>query len=222
MPLNLTNKVRSVEEALSHIHIGDRVMVGGFGPAGIPETMISALVESELKDLTIISNDAGRPNTIKNELMCSGKVTKLIVTYVGANPGVGKMIAAGMLEAEMVPQGTFAERVRCGGFGLGGFLTPTGVGTILGKGKQIITIDGREYLLELPIRANVALVRASKADTYGNLSYRYIGKNYNPYMAMAADYVIAEVDELVEVGALADNEIGTSGITVDAVVVRGN
>lgn len=195
-------------------------MIGGFGLVGVPSTMIRVIAQSDITDLTIISNDGGRPNTVKNELMCSGKVKKLIATYVGANPAVGKLIEEGKLEAEMVPQGTFAERVRCGGYGLGGVLTPTAVGTTLAKGKQVITVDGRDYLLELPLRADVAIVNASRADSFGNLSYRYVGKNYNPYMAMAADFVIAEVDELVPSGSLSDDEIGTPGIVVDMVVVK--
>lgn len=217
---NMTSKEGSIKEALNHIKSGDRVMIGGFGLVGVPTSMMRALVKSDLNDLTIISNDGGRPNTPKNDLMCSGKVKKLIATYVGANPAVGMLIAEGKLEAEMVPQGTFAERIRCGGYGLGGVLTPTAVGTNLAKGKQVITIEGREYLLELPLRANVAIIRACRADPFGNLSYRYVGKNYNPYMAMAADYVIAEVDELVAEGTFADNEIETPGIVVDMVVVR--
>lgn len=217
---NMINKVGTVEEALAHIHSGNRVMVGGFGLVGVPTSMMKAIAESDLENLTIISNDGGRPDTVKNELMCSGKVKKLIATYVGANPAVGKLIAEGVLEAEMVPQGTFAERVRCGGYGLGGVLTPTAVGTSLAEGKQVLTVDGRDYLLELPLRADVAIVRAHRADPFGNLSYRYVGKNYNPYMAMAADFVIAEVDELAEEGSFSDSEIETPGIVVDMIVMR--
>lgn len=217
---NKARKLGTAEEALAHIRSGSRIMVGGFGLVGVPTLMMEAIVRSELEDLTIISNDGGRPNTVKNDLICSGKVKKIIATYVGANPAVGRLIGEGMLAAEMVPQGTFAERVRCGGYGLGGILTPTAVGTDLARGKQTVTIDGRNYLLELPLRADVAIVHAHRADAFGNLSYRYVGKNYNPYMAMAADFVIAEVDELVEKGALSDSEIETPGIVVDMIVVR--
>lgn len=166
-------------------------------------------------DLTLISNDTGVQGDGVGMLISADAVTKLIASHIGTNPETGRRMIDGRLSVELVPQGTLAERIRCGGAGLGGVLTPTGVGTIAAEGKQEFVIDGRAYLLETPLRADIALIKAWKADRRGNLVYRRSARNFNPVMAMAADLVIAEVEEIVDVGELDPDQIMTPGIFVD-------
>jgi acetate CoA/acetoacetate CoA-transferase alpha subunit len=196
--------------------------VGGFMACGTPEILIDALVEKNVKNLTIICNDAGVPGRGVGKLLSNGQIKTLIASHVGLNPEVASRmntdVAADKLECILVPQGTLAERVRAGGAGLGGFLTPTGVGTIVAEGKQVINIDGRDYLLEKPLKADFALIRGSVTDKFGNTTYNGTTRTFNPMMATAASYVIVGTCEIVEVGEIDPNNVVTSGIFVDAIV----
>lgn len=213
--------VVSAREAASHVKKGDSIMVGGFNYGGIPYTLVDALLDAGTDELTLISNDTIYENVGHGRLVAEGRVKKVIASHVGLNKKTGALYHAGKLELELCPQGTFVERIRCGGFGLGGFLTPTGVGTVVEEGKQVIEVNGKKYLLELPLRANVALVRAYKADRAGNLIYRGTNRNFNPVMAMAADLTIVEVDSVVDIGELDPDHIVTQGIVVDMLVIKG-
>jgi len=214
----LINKVVTLEETLSFIQDGQRIMVGGFLNVGAPLKLLEAIYEKGTKDLTVISNDTSFVDKGVGKLLANNQIKKVIGSYIGSNPETGKRMNDGRLEVELVPQGTFAERIRCGGAGLGGFLTPTGVGTIVEEGKEILEVNGKKYLLELPLKADIALIKAYKADTFGNLVYRGTARNFNPLMAMAADLVIVEAEEIVEVGALNPEEIVTPGIFVDKII----
>ena len=213
------SKAASVEEALTHIRSGQTIMLSGFTNVGSPNKFIVKMAEAGITDIDLISNDAGNDHTDGiGTLICQHRVRRLTASHVGLNPKVAEQMNAGTLEVVLVPQGTLAERIRCGGTWLGGVLTPTGIGTVVAEGKQVIQVDGRDYLLEKPLHAEVAVVKAWKADTSGNLVYRRAGRNFNPLMAMAADFVIAEVEELVEVGQLDPDEVMTPGVCVDLVV----
>lgn len=210
----------SLEEALSKIKDGMTIMVGGFLANGTPETLINALADSGVKDLTLICNDTAYPDKGVGKLLVNRQLKKLIVSYIGATPQASEMMNAGEIEVEFVPQGTLAERVRAGGCGLGGFLTPTGLGTVVQEGKQVVNIDGKDYILELPLRADVALIGASKGDKKGNLVYKGTSQNFNPLMAAAADTVIAEVGDVVEVGEIAPENVHTPGILIDYILEK--
>jgi acetate CoA/acetoacetate CoA-transferase alpha subunit len=219
----MLNKLKnSAEEAVAPIKDGAVIMVGGFMACGTPEILIDALVKKGAKGLTIICNDAGVPGRGVGKLLTNGQIKTLIASHVGLNPEVAQRmntdVAADKLECILVPQGTLAERIRSGGAGLGGFLTPTGVGTIVADGKQVISIDGRDYLLEKPLHADFALIRPSKIDKFGNMVFYGTTKNFNPLMATAADYVIAGACEIVEIGSIDPNVIHVSGIFVNAIV----
>lgn len=218
----MKNKVTTAKEAVKDIKDGATIMVGGFMACGTPEILIDALVEKNVRDLTIICNDAGVPGRGVGKLLSNGQIKTLIASHVGLNPEVAQRMntekAEDKLECILIPQGTLAEKIRAGGAGLGGFLTPTGVGTIVAEGKQVINIHGREYLLEEPIRAEFALIRGSVTDTFGNTIYNGTTQTFNPMMATAADIVIVGACQVVEVGALDPNHVRTSGIFVDAVV----
>lgn len=214
------SKFISLDEALKKVKDGMTIMVGGFLANGTPETLIDALSKSGVKDLTLICNDTAYPDKGVGKLLVNGQLKKLIVSYIGATPQASEMMNSGEIEVEFVPQGTLAERVRAGGTGLGGFLTPTGVGTVVAEGKQIINVDGKDYLLEKPLRADVALIGASVGDKSGNLMYRGTSQNFNPMMAAAADTVIAEVKELVEVGDIAAESVHTPSILVDYILEK--
>lgn len=212
------NKVHSMEEAMARVHDGAVLMMGGFGLCGIPETAVRALVDKGVRDLTILSNNAGVADAGIGLLVQNGQVRRMIATYIGENTVLEKKVIDGDIEVELVPQGTFAERLRAGGAGLGGFYTPAGVGTPVAEGKEVRVLNGKEYLFEEPLRADVAFVKAWKADPHGNLVYRKTARNFNPLMAMAADYTVAEVEEVVPVGDLDPEHIVTPGIFVDMVV----
>lgn len=218
----MINKIMTAEEAVACIHDGDSVMVGGFMACGSPEVLIDALVRQGTKNLTIICNDAGVPGRGVGKLLSNGQIKTLIASHVGLNPEVAHRmnteVTADQLECILVPQGTLAERVRAGGSGLGGFLTPTGVGTIVAIGKQVINIEGKDYLLELPIRADHALIRGSVTDTLGNTTYHGTTRTFNPIMAAAADHVIVGTCKIVEPGEIDPNIVVTPGIFVDAIV----
>ena len=188
---------------------------------GTPEGLVRALLEHGAKNLTLIGNDSGCPTPGVGPLIANKRVRKLIASHIGTNPETGRLMIAGELEVELVPQGTLIERIRCGGAGLGGILTPTGVGTIVEEGKPKVTFDGIEYLVERPLRADIALIQAKKADRMGNLVYEKAARNFNPIMALAADLVIAEVDELVEVGDIDPEVIVTPGALVHKIVLSG-
>jgi len=214
----MKNKIISLEQAASLIKDGDVVMIGGFMTNGTPKKIIDAVVKSGVKNLTIICNDAGYPDEGSGRLLRSKQAKKLIATHIGLNPEAGAMMSSGELEVELIPQGTFAERMRCAGAGLGGFLTPTGIGTEIEKGKQVINVEGKDYLLELPLRADVALLKGSVVDKMGNIFYKGTTKNFNMVMATAAKTVIVEAEELVEVGELDPEQINTPSIYVDYIV----
>jgi acetate CoA/acetoacetate CoA-transferase alpha subunit len=212
----------TAEEAVAPIQDGAVIMVAGFMSCGSPEILMDALIAKGVKNLTVIGNDAGTPGRGIGKLVSAGMVKTLIASHVGLNKEVGQRmntdVEADRIECVLVPQGTLAERVRCAGTGIGGFLTPTGVGTMVAEGKQVIRLNGRDYLLEEPIRAEFALIRGSKVDTFGNICYHGTTVNFNPLMAGAADHVIVAAVEIVESGELDPNAIGTSGILVDAIV----
>jgi len=219
----MRNKViDSVDEAIAPIKDGSVIMVGGFMGCGTPEILIDALLKKGVKNLTIICNDGGLPDRGVGKLIVAGQVKNLIATHVGLNPEVARRmntdVDEDMLEVTLVPQGTLAERIRAGGAGLGGFLTPTGVGTIVAVGKELINMEGRDYLLEKPLRADFALIRASKIDKFGNTIFNGTTKNFNPVMATAADHVIAGACEIVETGSLDPNAIHLTGIFVNVIV----
>ncbi|QDY85929.1 CoA transferase subunit A [Paenibacillus polymyxa] len=218
----MNKKVNSAEEAVKKIKNGDTVMVGGFLQGGIPEELVRALVDTNSADnLTIISNDTGTPELSIYRLVKSGRVKRIFASYIGSNPETGRLLMTKEAEVQLFPQGTLAEKIRAGGAGLGGFLTPVGVGTIVEEGKQKIKIDEREYLLELPLKADVALIRAHKADEAGNLVINGTSRNFNLVMATAAEYVIAQTDEYVKAGEIDPNHINVPGIFVDAIVKVG-
>ena len=213
------NKRISLSEAVSKIQDGMTVMVGGFLSHGGANRILDALAESDVKDLTIIVNDTSFSNVGVGKLFAPGKVKHVIASYVGANEVSQEQMNSGALKVTFVPQGTLAERIRCGGSGLGGFLTQTGLGTIIEEGKQVIEVEGKRYLLETPLHADVALIGATQADEMGNLYYKGTDKNFNPMMAAAADTVICEVEEIVPVGTFAIENVHTPGILIDYLFV---
>ena len=178
------------------------------------------MIERGACDLTVIANDTARPGVGIGRLISAGCIAKVIVSHIGTNPETQKRMVSGELQVELVPQGTLVERIRAAGSGLGGVLTPTGVGTVVEEGKRKIEIDGRDYLLELPLHADIALIAARSADYMGNLVYSLTARNFNPVMAMAADLVIAEPDEIVPVGVLPPDSIHTPGVLVDHLIRR--
>ena len=222
MRRGLIKPVVSAHEAVQSVKCGDTIMVGGFIYGGVPYTLIDALLDSGVGDLAMISTDTLYEDIGHGKLVASGRVKRVVASHVGLNKRTAALYHAGELELELCPQGTFVERIRAGACGLGGFLTPTGVGTVVEEGKQLMEVGGKKYILELPLRADVALIRAYRADRMGNLIYRGTNRNFNPTMAGAADIVIAEVDAVVDVGELAPDEIVTQGILVDMLVVKGD
>ncbi|NLD05831.1 MAG: CoA transferase subunit A [Synergistaceae bacterium] len=221
MTKKIIKPVVSAQEAVQCIKQGDTIMVGGFNYGGIPYTLVDALYDAGTDQLTMIANDTAYENVGHGRLVAAGRINKVIASHVGLNKKTGEFYNSGKMELELSHQGTFVERIRAGGFGIGGFLTPTGVGTIVEEGKQVLEVNGKRYILELPLRADVSLIRAYKADRMGNLIYKGTNQNFNPAMATAADIVIAEVDSVVDVGELDPNDIVTQGILVDIIVVKG-
>ena len=212
--------VKSLADAVAGIRDGATVMIGGFGGAGQPAELVDALIEQGAKDLTIVNNNAGNGETGLAALLKAGRVRRIVCSFPRqADSHVfDALYRAGKIELELVPQGNLAERIRAAGAGIGAFFTPTGYGTELAKGKETRRIDGRDHVLEYPIRADVALVKALRGDRWGNLVYRKAARNFNPIMATAAATTVAQVDEIVELGALDPEHIVTPGIHVTRVV----
>ena len=210
--------VITAAEAAAKVKAGDVVQLGGFLGCGSPDSIVEALVAAGAKDLTLVCNDTAFPDSGVGKLVVSRQFKRVIVSHIGTNPETGRQMNANELAVDLVPQGTLAERIRSAGFGLGGILTPTGVGTPVEAGKQKLTIDGKDYLLELPIKADVALVKAYKADKAGNLVFRKAARNFNPLMATAADLVIVEAQNIVEIGEIDPDEVMTPGIFVNYLV----
>jgi len=211
----------SLEQAVAMIPDGASVMIGGFMGVGTPERMVDELVRQEKRGLTVIANDTAMPGVGIGKLVTARLVAKAIVSHIGLNPETQQRMLAGELDVELVPQGTLIERIRAGGHGLGGVLTPTGVGTVVEKGKQKIAVNGKDYLLETALRADFALVNAFLADYLGNLAYALTARNFNPMIAMAADTVIAEADNIVPVGVIAPDHVVTPAPIVDYLVAQG-
>ncbi len=209
-----------VEEAVAGIADGASLMIGGFMAVGTPERIIDEIVRQGRRNLTVIANDSARPGVGIGKLIENGLVGRLLVSHIGTNPETQRQMIAEELDVELIPQGTLAERVRAGGFGLGGVLTATGVGTVVEEGKQSLEIDGKRFLVELPLRADFALVKARRADYYGNLDYSLTAHNFNPLMAMAADTVICEADSIVPVGVIPPDEVSTPSVLVDQIIER--
>jgi acetate CoA/acetoacetate CoA-transferase alpha subunit len=218
--MSAQRKALTADQAAALVPDGATVMIGGFLGVGSPRRVIDALIARGAKGLTVIGNDTGRPELGIGRLVVAGCVARAIVSHIGTNPVTQQKMLAGEMAVDLVPQGTLAERIRAGGAGLGGILTPTGVGTVVAEGKQVIAIDGRDYLLEQPLRADVALLHCYEADYYANLTYRLTAQNFNPLMAMAADMVIAEPDEVVPIGVIPPDHVRTPGILVTHLVER--
>lgn len=208
----------SAQEAVASIQDGSVLMIGGFMSNGTPEILIDALLEKGVKDLTVIANGSGTPETGIGRLVAAGAIKKLIASHIGLNPMTGQLMNEGRMEVQLVPQGTLAEQVRAGGAGLGGVLIPTGLGTEIENGKEIVTVDGKSYLLEKPLKADAALIRASIADEKGNIFYKGTTRNFNPLMATAAKLVIAAAEEIVPVGGIQPESVATPSIFVDYLV----
>ena len=214
----MKQKLVSMEEAISHIKDGMSIHVGGFLACGTPESIVTALIEKGVKDLTIVCNDTAFVDRGVGRLVVNNQVKKVIASHIGTNPETGKKMHDGTMEVELVPQGTLAERVRAAGCGLGGVLTPTGLGTVVQEGKEVIEVDGRKFLLEKPIKADVAIIFGTTVDELGNVICAKTTKNFNPLMATAADVVIVEAAELVPGGSLDPDHLDISRIFVDYIV----
>lgn len=211
-------KVGEIREALDRIKDGCALMYGGFGGVGTPPTLVDGILAKGVRDLILIGNDAGFPDIGIGRLVSAGRVQHLITSHIGSNPVAGKLMNEGKMKVEFSPQGTLAERIRAGGMGLGGILTDVGIGTMADKGKEKVVVSGKSYLVEPALTAEIAIVYAKKADTFGNLVYDKSARNFNPLVAMAGTYTIAEAEEIVPAGTLNPEEIVTPGIFVDMVV----
>lgn len=216
----MKNKVFSLDEILGKFHDGQTIMFGDWHGELSAEEIITGLVEKNVKDITAVGVSSGQPDMGMGRLVANHQIKKVLTTHIGLNPLSRDQMFAGEMEVEFIPQGTFAERIRAGGYGLGGVLTPTGVGTEVANGKQVLNLNGRDYLLEMPIHADIALLKATKADKAGNLNFRLTSIACQDYMAMAADLVIVEVEELVEIGELGPDEIDVPAPIVDMIYVK--
>ena len=213
----MDKRVPNADAAIATLKDGATILMGGFGLCGIPENLIAAVRRKGTRDLTVVSNNAGVADFGIGLLLQTHQVRKMISTYVGENKLFEQQVLAGELEVELNPQGTLVERLRCGGAGLAGVYTPTGVGTMVAEDKEVREFNGRKFLLERALRGDFAFIKAWKGDRWGNLIYRRTARNYNPIMATAADFVVAEVEELVELGQLDPNSVHTPGIFIDAI-----
>jgi acetate CoA/acetoacetate CoA-transferase alpha subunit len=212
------NKIVAMEEALEQISDGCTLMYGGFGGVGTPPTLVQGILDKGVKELTLIGNDTGFPDIGIGRLVTAERAKKVIASHIGSNPNAGKLMTEGKLQVEFSPQGTLAERIRAGGVGLGGIFVDVGIGTIAEEGKDKIVIEGKEYLVETALTAEVSIVHAKKADSLGNLVYDKTACNFNPLVAMAGAFTIAEVEEIVPAGELDPECIATPGIYVDMVI----
>ncbi len=231
----MKNKFISAKEAAAMIKDGDFVMVGGFLGHGTPDSIINAIADSDVKDLTVAVNDTGFPaadpeNGVKgekhgfrgvSELVARHKIKTLYVSHIGTNPETGRQMSEGTMDVRLTPQGTLAERIRAGGFGLGGILTPTGVGTDVANGKQVINVDGKDYLLETALKGDVCVIKGSIVDKMGNIYYKGTTKNFCPLMAAACKTVIVEAEKVVEPGEIAPEDVMTPFVLVDYIVEGG-
>ncbi|WP_159998917.1 3-oxoacid CoA-transferase subunit A [Roseomonas sp. 18066] len=221
----LDRRVARYAEAIAGIGDGATILLGGFGGAGTPLGLVAAVHAAGLRDLTVIANNGGSAEPDLSLWLSAGQVRKLVCSYpkskLNTTASFTDLYLAGKIELELVPQGTLVERIRCGGAGLGGFYTPVGAGTALAEGKETRMIDGREHVLEKPIRADAALLRARQSDRLGNLTYNMGARNFAPVMATAADLVVVEVEEFVALGAIDPEAVVTPGIFVDRVVLQG-
>lgn len=217
--MTFSSKRISHAELRTRFRDGMSLLFGGFMGVGTPDGIVREILDSGVRDLTIIGNDTAGMETGIGILVTQRRVRKVVASHIGTNPETGRQMIAGELDVELVPQGSLAERIRCGGAGLGGVLTPTGVGTVVEQGKTKIAFDGVEYLVERPIRADLAILKAHRADDKGNLAYRRAARNFNPLMAFAGDFVVAEVDEIVPAGEIDPELVGTPGILVDALIL---
>lgn len=215
-------KLISIEEAVEMIHDGMTIMIGGFLGCKNPFKIVDAMIDKGVKDITLIANDTAFPEIGIGKLIVNKQVKRLITSHIGTNKETGNQMNAGELDVELVPQGTLAERIRAGGAGLGGVLTPTGLGTVVEEGKEVIEVDGKKYLLEKPLKADIALIVGAKVDKKGNIQYNKATRNFNPLMATAADVVIVEADEVVEIGEIDQDHVVTPGIFVDYIVGGAN
>ncbi len=213
-------KTMPISEAVAMIPDGARIMIGGFMGVGTPELVVDEIVHQGKRDLTVIANDTAKPGTGIGKLITAKLVRAAIVSHIGLNPETQQQMMAGELAVELVPQGTLIERIRAGGFGLGGILTRTGIGTIAEEGKQKLDVNGETYLLEMPLRADLALVHAFLADYLGNLSYALTARNFNPLIATAATTVIASAEHIVPVGLIAPDHVVTPAPLVDFLVAN--
>lgn len=218
---NKFGKIRTVEEAMDMIHDGMTIMIAGFGGVGSSYRLVNEIIKKNVKDLTVISIDAGDPNVGPDHIIQNEQVKKLITSHIGATPTTGQLMNAGKLEVEFSPQGTLAERIRAGGVGLGGILTDVGLGTMVEEGKQKVEVNGKTFLLETALRADVAIVLAEKADPFGNLVYSKTARGLNPLMAMAADLTIVDAKEIVPLGAIDPEDVITPGAFVEVIVHGG-
>jgi acetate CoA/acetoacetate CoA-transferase alpha subunit len=216
----MKRKAIQVADAVSLIPSGARLMIGGFMGVGSPMRLIDELVRQAKGDLTLVVNDTARPGFGVGKLIGAGLVRSLVTSHIGTNPQTQELMLQGRIEVTLVPQGTLAERIRAGGVGLGGVLTPTGVGTLVAQGKQTIELDGQTYLLEPALKGDFSLIRAQRADYYGNLEYALTARNFNPLMAMASAQTIAETEDIVPVGVIPPDVVGTPGVLVHHLVGR--
>lgn len=212
------NKLVKPEDLIPLFRDGMTVMIGGFLGCGTPHKVIDKLIEANIKDLVIIANDTSFVDRGIGRLVVNRQVKKVIASHIGTNSETGRLMNEGLMEVELVPQGTLIERIRAGGSGLGGVLTPTGIGTIVEEGKQKVTIEGKEYLIELPLRADLAIIRGTIVDEFGNTFYKGTTRNFNPLIAMAADKVVVETEKLVKVGELNPDYVITPGVLIDYII----
>ncbi len=216
--MGLMKKVVSAKDAVSMIKDGASIMIGGFLSCGAPDKLVDELVQQNPKNLTMISNDTTYPHADKGKLIVNKQIKKLVTSHIGTNPETGKQMNAGELDVELVPMGTLIEKIRAKGTGLGGFLTPTGVGTLIEEKKETFEVEGKKFIFEKPIGADFALIYGTKADKFGNISYFGTTRNLNTVMATAAETVVVQVDELVD--CLDPNEVVIPGLFIDYIVVR--
>lgn len=213
-------KTIALQDAVAKIPDGASLMIGGFMAVGTPERLIDELVRQGKRNLTVIANDTAMPGKGIGKLLSAGLISRVIASHIGLNPETQQQMIAGKIAVDLVPQGTLIERIRAGGFGLGGILTPTGVGTVVEEGKRRIELDGKDYLLETALRADFALVHSFLADYLGNLSYALTARNFNPVVAMAADTVIVTAEHIVPVGVIAPDHVVTPAPVVDYLVAK--